>query len=103
MPVKLSEIDRLMVEKQDTYECMNFSCISDFALGFNQAIDQLGSRSIGINRERLVKLIIKRLPYMYVLSKEDKNFEEDTIGAELIADAIIAKENELIEYKEVTP
>lgn len=49
-----------------------------------------GTRSIGINREKLIKAMLNRQPYARYSEKEMGEW----------ADAIIAKEKELIEYRE---
>lgn len=107
MPIKLAEIDRLMPDKHisNNCDCEDGEGCRQYRLspedeGWDKAIDQLGSRSIGINRERLAKSIFE---YEMNLTNNIYAKWHDMLSKKAWfnkADAIIAKEKEIIEYKE---
>lgn len=88
MPVKLYDVKGLMVEKKEnTYkQDWNDEARSE-KFGFNQALDLQGQVKIGLNRERLVR-IINSVTYLSV----------GDCG--ILADRIKDSENELIERVE---
>lgn len=69
-----------------------------FNRGFNEAIDQLGSRSIRINREKLAKILFKiSYPVDDFIWENYSNLHKLYLDD---ADAIISQEKQLIEYQE---
>lgn len=128
MPVKLSAIEGLMIEKVNEDQKYRAE-IGEFnmgrKIGYNKAIDLQGSKQTGLNRERLIELIKKLLlnpkkvdrpkPTIAELEKllnseEINSWRLDTNGELMemrpsysigtLADAIIHEESTLIEVKE---
>lgn len=97
MPIKLSSIKGLMLEKKVTTE----------AWTFNNAIEKQGAKKIGMNRERLAKTIYEdkrnRFYKLYPNMKEQEfdiwesllNYQKEPFYES--ADAIIADEADIIE------
>jgi len=87
MPIKCSEIKGFLVEK------VNPNCeepTHSLNVGYNQAIDQQGEVKLGLNREKLALTI----------QEYNEHRKANPGGAFYtfeLADAIIAKENEIIE------
>ena len=88
-PVKLSAIHGFPREL-DILEADMIHSIP-FRQGFNRCLSQIGSRSIGLSREKLITFLCKQKGWsrMHVLPE----------GAEMLADAIISNEDTLIEVK----
>ncbi len=103
MPVKLSDVKGLMVNKKREYkptdEQIGNGAYYDLEVieGFNSAIDIIGSRKIGMNREKLARFIYyaDHQASMCVPFKElevrDMYYSK--------ADFIISKEAEILEFK----
>ncbi len=95
MPVTLKDIKGLLLSKRfhmehDSNKLIR-NCVScDKNDGFNSAIDYQGERKIGLNREKLKK----------ILDKFDFSYLATHLGTYEISDAIIAAESEIIEVKE---
>lgn len=94
MPVKLNQIEGLMIKKFYPHDPrLN---LPEKEEGFNKAINQIGSREIGNNRDRLAKIIKNEILWQSSddypsLSKEDFTYH--------LADAIISKESSILEFK----
>lgn len=91
MPVKLSAIEGLTLEKrcQNIYPMVPHAPTIHAAIrneGFNMCIKELGSKQIGLNRERLWKLIYN--------AGNGSDWDSQSI-----ADAIIREEETLLESK----
>lgn len=81
MPVKLSEIKGLMIEKIQNYE--------DVSYGHNQAIDSQSEVCIGLHRELLIFKLME-----FVLSND---LEIETLPQ--LADFLIASEHTMLTVK----
>lgn len=101
MPIKCKDIKGLLVEKKDRVtilldkEGKEFAYTRDhFKWGWNQAIDLQGQVSIGINPEKLFEVIGQ-----VYWKGESSHRVLDPILLSGIIDAIIFKEQELLEVK----
>lgn len=101
---KLNEIEGLLIKREIIRKPENM--LSPVQMGINQAIDQMGERAIGMNREKLAELCYalrckinggKGFTGWDVVGK-DKSHPIYWVCLE-DADAIIAKESEIIEVK----
>lgn len=90
MTVKLNEIKNLMIKKETLLPSDDFQT-RDIANAINEAIDQQGQVKIGINREKLAEVLS--------ISVYGPMAKDDCLK---LADAIIAREAELLEVKNET-
>lgn len=108
MPVKLNEIKGFPVDQEKCFilhveaidEAKCVICINQ--RGFNRGIQEQCEKQIGLNREKLA-LDLSRLIYCSKLPKHDFNILCVCVDCKdnlRIADAIIAQEAILLEYKE---
>lgn len=108
MPVQLNMIDGLMLEKKVMPPENGYVCTASCGCGpeggcgcciddYNEAIDDQGIRKIGLNHERLTKIIKEAREVWYVLAScpEGPHQMED----DYITNALIAAESEIIEVK----
>lgn len=89
MPVKAKDIKGFMMPNSRYEE-----------RAYNMALNEQGNRSVGLNREKLAELIYKNIAPN---SAKAIGFENEKSGKNYfyaIADAIIAAEAKIIEYKE---
>lgn len=112
MPVKLNQIEGLMLDKVHSVpgkgclclahgEC-ECGCKADWTdyTTWNKAIDQIGRREIGNNRERLAKIIYEKVHNEWGIGpKWDSAELEKREYYFLIADAIIKEESSILEFK----
>lgn len=112
MPVKLSAIEGVMIEKRegvtvllDKHGKEYASASEHFKWGYNTAIDLQGSKQIGLNRERLATFLYQRERVIIGVLRNWPTWEElpETNPAKASyrdwADAIIREEATLLEVK----
>jgi hypothetical protein len=85
MPVMLKDVPSLMINYKKWPQSME----GGWMTGFNDCIDQIGSRKIGLNKEKIVEALL--------LGHKDKN---SIHLASAMADALIAQEASILECKE---
>lgn len=87
MPVKIKNI-------KDVWNISNFCGNDEFTI--NQAIDQQGEKKIGLSREKLERLLSLKLGQLIIPNEPDRL---DIKISDVLADAIIASEAEILEGK----
>lgn len=98
MPVKLNEITGLMLEERNEVKLRKMHG-DNRAYWYNRAIDEQGTKQIGNNRKRLAKKLYQLYsPHRFTFSWVKANMSFRSASYEH-ADAIIAAEHELLEYK----
>jgi hypothetical protein len=100
MSVKIKDIKGALVEKKEECNVANRRSDPQFmrGIGFNACRDEQGEVSIGLNREKLAKIIESWESYKDGI----KNIASEhyyTMNSLFLADAIIANEHEIIEVK----
>lgn len=100
MPVKLSAIEGLMIEKKDRNLNNPAGAFEIKCCGYNKAIDLQGSKQIELNREGLAIAMHKQERKTFGFGYEWEN-ERAIIKTQWreMADAIIREEATLIETK----
>lgn len=96
--VKIKDIEGALKKKKEISEWEDMGARGRI-YGFNNAIDQIGEREIGLNREKLIVAIGKSLfnNYFHLMEPEQAKNSKDT--CKTIADAIIAQEKEILEVR----
>lgn len=99
MTIKIKDIPNALVEKKICQEYLiGEEC--DCGIGyFNEAIDQQGEIDIGLNRDRLAKLLFKNSFLDRDWNREGEYFANQRKHFFNLADAIIAAESTLLEVK----
>lgn len=110
MPVQLKDVEELMIE-DNPVPTIGYvkSMPEEVALptGFNKAIEEQGLRKIGLNGETLAEIVYNDLREGFFKSFHRIKDYPDWANADnswrttayRMADAIIARESEILEYK----
>lgn len=99
MPIKIKDIPNALITKEPI-DPDSYGGNYDREMGFNEAIDQQGEVDIGLNRERLAKLLFEKSSVLVemgcIWSRQGPTTKEKYY---ILADAIIAAESTLLEVK----
>ncbi len=98
--MRLKEIVGLLPEKEEDKSEPEWN--DAYSNGFNSAIDTIGERAIGLDREKLAKIIFrkKRDAEDWKTSYYSASIEEDREWAYDIADAILANLKDIVVVNE---
>lgn len=97
MPVKLKDIKGCLLKK----ETRHLNSKGNFNFGFNSYIDQQGNVSISLNRDKLIQLFEEKFRMVegITVCEGDEEYEH-YISFDDLADAIISKEQDILEVRQ---